>query len=365
MKAKVIVAMSGGVDSSVAAWMLKKQKYLVEGLFVKNWEKDDILGKCAFENDWNDAKLICKQLNIPIHYANFSEEYWEKVFKLFINEYEQGKIPNPDIICNKEIKFKIILKYSMLKLGADFLATGHYAKISYKKQLYNNSPLFQAKDKKRDQTYFLHAINPKIFKYLLFPLGDHYKMDVRKLAKKLGFTNYNKKSSTGLCFIGKKNFKNFLQEFFLLKPGFIKNVNGKILGKHDGVFFYTIGQRKGLGIGGKKNADQLPWYVQHKNIKTNTLIVVQGINNFLLYSKNIYCEPIHWLLKPFKFPFNCFAKIRHGYNQELCTVFECNDSLDYYIEFYYLQRAINPGQYIVFYKNNQCLGGAKIKYVIH
>lgn len=360
MNTKVIVGMSGGVDSSVAAWLLQQQGYTVEGLFMKNWEQDDTHGYCAAAQDLADAQAVCDQLKIRLHSANFSEVYLRRVFDHFLNEYEQGRTPNPDVLCNKEIKFNAFLKHA-LSLGADFIATGHYAKVA---QQDGQSLLLKAKDRNKDQTYFLHAIDPCALKKTLFPVGDYLKSEIRQFAKHLNLATHAKKDSTGICFIGEKRFKTFLKEFMLSKPGNIQTPLGETIGRHDGLMFYTLGQRQGLGIGGTRNGDDAPWYVVDKNIQTNTLIVAQGAEHPMLYSQGLVCGTIHWLERnPSPLPFTCFAKTRYRQAEFPCVISPEQDQ-QHYVMFSNLQRAVTPGQYIVFYDKNRCLGGATIEQII-
>ncbi len=315
MKAKVIIGMSGGVDSSVAAWLLKEQGYQVEGLFMKNWEQDDTDNFCPAAQDLADAQAVCNQLHISLHSVNFSTEYWDRVFTHFLNEYEQGRTPNPDVLCNKEIKFNAFLNHA-LSLGADYIATGHYAK---NKIANDRGYLYKAKDRDKDQTYFLHAVEPSALAKTLFPVGEYTKPQIREFAKNLGLVTQAKKDSTGICFIGEKRFKSFLNEFILAKPGVIKNTDESVLGTHDGLMFYTLGQRQGLGIGGIKNSIEEPWYVVDKEVSTNTLYVAQGTQHPRLYAQGLICSSIHWLIDDAltQLPLTCYAKTRYRQAERL------------------------------------------------
>lgn len=356
MKAKVIVGMSGGVDSSVAALLLKNQGYQVEGLFMKNWEQDDSDSYCSAEADFADAKSVANQLQIPLHTVNFAREYWDRVFSYFLNEYELGRTPNPDVLCNKEIKFKAFLDHA-LTLGADFIATGHYAKV-------RNGQLFKAKDRNKDQTYFLHAVDAAALSKTLFPVGDYPKSEIREIAREAGLITHNKKDSTGICFIGEKRFKSFLSEFILARPGEMRSATGELLGHHDGLMFYTLGQRQGLGIGGRQESNEEPWYVVDKDLGTNTLIVAQGQGHPMLYSQGLITGPIHWLVNyGEQLPLTCYAKTRYRQPDQPCVVSPENNN-QHYVMFSEPQRAVTPGQFIVFYENNQCLGGAIIEQII-
>lgn len=360
MQTKVIIGMSGGVDSSVAAWLLAEQGYRVEGLFMKNWEDNDADDYCAAAADLADAQAVCAKLRIPLHYVNFSKIYWDRVFTHFLNEYQRGRTPNPDVLCNKEIKFSAFLNHA-LSLGADYIATGHYAKKGHR----NPRELFKAKDRTKDQTYFLHAIESQALEKTLFPLGGYHKSEVRKVAQQIGLINHNKKDSTGICFIGERRFKTFLKEYLLAKPGNIKSTQGDYLGRHEGLMFYTLGQRQGLGIGGQQNAGNgEAWYVVDKEIPTNSLIVAQGNSHPMLYAQGLICGPIHWLADEVgPLPLACYAKTRYRQLEHPCLISPQNKD-QHCIMFSSLQRAITPGQYIVFYQKNQCLGGAVIEEII-
>ena len=354
----IIVALSGGVDSAVAALILKEKGYRVEALHMTNWEDD---GYCESAKDYKDANQICKHIGIDLHRVNFSNKYKKSVFKDFLNEYEMGRTPNPDILCNRNIKFGVLQEY-IKRLGGKYLATGHYAKALLNK---NTSYLLKGKDTNKDQSYFLHAVNSCDLKNVIFPLGDKHKEEVRVLAENNGLHVAKKKDSTGICFIGERPFAKFLRDYIKENPGYIRDEHGNIIGEHIGLPYYTIGQRQGLRIGGKSMYDEKPWYVAEKHTKSNSIVAVQGSDNPLLFKKKLVTLPsCHWInnppieLKTGKF-FKCKAKIRYRQNDQECQIKALkNHSIE--VEFESLQRAITPGQYIVFYKNEYCLGGAII-----
>lgn len=351
--------MSGGVDSSVAAYLLQQDGYAVEGLFMKNWEQDDRDDYCPAAVDLADAQAVCDQLNIPLHTVNFSQEYWQRVFDYFLKEYQRGRTPNPDVLCNKEIKFKAFLQHA-LTLGADYIATGHYAKITHQgTQAY----LYKAKDREKDQTYFLHAIDPGALQKTLFPLSSLLKAEVRGIAHEQHLLTHNKKDSTGICFIGEKRFKHFLNEYLLATPGDIKNTLGESVGRHEGLMFYTLGQRQGLGLGGMKHGNDAPWYVVDKELATQTLVVAQGHNHPRLFAQGLLCGPIHWLCEPPSLPLTVMAKTRYRQTDVPCVISPGYDS-KHTVMFSTPVRAVTPGQYIVFYQQHQCLGGATIEEII-
>lgn len=358
---KVIVGISGGVDSSVCAWLLKKQGYQVEGLFMKNWEQDDTDTYCSAAEDLADAQAVCQQLDIPLHTVNFAQSYWDNVFTYFLDAYQKGRTPNPDILCNKEIKFKLFFQYA-LELGADYIATGHYARV---KEVDGEFKLVKAKDRDKDQTYFLHAINPNTLPKVFFPIGDYLKSEIRQMAKEANLITHDKKDSTGICFIGERRFKTFLQQYMLAKPGDIVDIYDEVLGQHEGLMYYTIGQRQGLNIGGRKHAEEKPWYVIEKNIEQNQLVIAQGTNHPRLYSQGLICKNMNWLVqKHDDLPLTCHCRIRHRQPEQGCLLSPPNDEGYHTVMFSVPQRAVAPGQYIVFYQQNICIGGAVIEDVI-
>ena len=354
MKEKIIVGMSGGVDSAVASAILKEQGFEVEGLFMKNWEDDSEF--CSAEKDYKDALQVCDELDIPLRSVNFSNQYWDRVFKQFLKEYEKGRTPNPDILCNTEIKFKEFYNYA-LQLGADRIATGHYVQT---KKLENNVQLLKGLDDKKDQSYFLHALNQKQISSALFPIGNLKKKEVRYHANKLSFNNFNKKDSVGICFIGKRDLTKFLSNYIPKNDGLIISDKGEKLGKHQGVMYYTIGQRKGLGIGGIDKSQHGPWYVASKDISNNELIVVQGHTHPALYNTKLTASNIHWISGNPPTAKNLKAKIRYRGREKPCEIENLNDNM-ISVTFEEPCFAIAPGQSIVFYENNICLGGALIE----
>ena len=360
MSNKVVLGLSGGVDSSVAAYLLKKDGYNVEAVFMKNWEGDDDAEHCSAETDLADARAVAQKLEIPLHTVNFSKEYWDNVFSYFLDEYKKGRTPNPDILCNKEIKFKAFYHHA-LSLGADYIATGHYAQTG--KNVDGQTLLLKGHDINKDQSYFLYAINQEALVKTLFPVGKYTKSEIRKIAKEQELLTFNKKDSTGICFIGEKNFSQFLKEYLLVKKGDIKTTDGQVIGEHDGLMYYTIGQRQGLHLGGIKGAEELPWFVLDKNIQTNALIVGQGGNHPMLYSQGLICSNPEWINSPPSFPLDCQAKTRYR-ELDIPTIMTQTGSNEYCIKFSKPVRAITPGQSVVIYNDNICLGGAIIESAI-
>jgi tRNA-specific 2-thiouridylase len=352
----VIIGMSGGVDSSVAAYLLLQEGYRVEGLFMKNWEEDDSDAHCQASIDVKDAEAVCDTLGIPLHRVNFSNEYWDSVFEVFLQEYKAGRTPNPDILCNKEIKFKAFLDYAMT-LGADFIATGHYAK---KVMIDGQAHLVKGADGNKDQSYFLYALNQKQIAATLFPLGELEKSTIRETAKQQGFLNHDKKDSTGICFIGEKRFKSFLQTYLPAKPGDIVTDKGECIGQHEGLMYYTMGQRKGVGIGGLQNFDESPWYVIDKDLVKNQLIVAQGKEHPALYHNALVAAQLHWINAPVAEGESITAKTRYRQADQHCTLHYQTDQ-SALILFEEPQRAITPGQSVVFYNDDVCLGGGIIE----
>jgi len=354
---KVIVGMSGGVDSSVSAYLLQQQGFQVEGVFMKNWEEDDNDEYCAAAQDLADAQAVADKLGITLHSINFAAEYWDNVFEYFLAEYKAGRTPNPDIMCNKEIKFKAFLEYAAEDLGADYIATGHYVSRDFVDGQWR---MLRGHDQNKDQSYFLHAVSGQQFVKTLFPLGELTKTQVRHLAEKAGLHNHQKKDSTGICFIGERRFKDFLENYIPAQPGPILDEHGKTIGQHQGLMYHTIGQRQGLGIGGLDGAADAPWYVAEKKMHSNTLIAVQGNQHPALLKSVLQTEAPHWINSAPTLPLACSAKTRYRQPDQACSV-ATNPSGGLTVEFAAPQRAITPGQYVVFYDGQHCLGGAVIQ----
>lgn len=351
--------MSGGVDSSVTALLLQQQGYEVEGLFMKNWDEDDGTDYCTAREDLADAQAVADKLGIHLHTANFAAEYWDNVFEYFLEEYKAGRTPNPDILCNREIKFKVFLDYAQI-LGAEFIATGHYVR---RKKTGDHTYLLKGLDNNKDQSYFLHAVDEYAFSKTLFPIGEMEKPDVRALAEKHGLATAKKKDSTGICFIGERRFKDFLEQYLPAQPGDIETPEGKKIGTHHGLMYHTLGQRQGLGIGGLKDASEEPWYVAGKDLTRNVLIAVQGGEHPLLFTDTLHASTLHWINgEPDDLsnkPFHCTAKTRYRQSDQSCFVEKISNG--YEVRFDQPQRAITPGQSLVLYQNEVCLGGGVIE----
>ena len=355
---KVICGMSGGVDSSVSAFILQQQGYQVEGLFMKNWEEDDDTDYCTAAADLADAQAVCDKLGIKLHKINFAAEYWDNVFEHFLSEYKAGRTPNPDILCNKEIKFKAFLEYAAEDLGANYIATGHYVR---RRGADDKAQLLRGLDANKDQSYFLYTLSSKQVGQSLFPVGDIEKPIVRAIAEDLDLITAKKKDSTGICFIGERKFKDFLARYLPAQPGNIRTVEGDIIGRHDGLMYHTLGQRKGLGIGGVKGASEEAWYVVEKDLVNNELIVAQGHDHSALLSTGLIAQQLHWVdRQPIREPLRCTVKTRYRQTDVPCMI-EPIDDESIKVIFDEPQIAVTPGQSAVFYLDEVCLGGGIIE----
>ena len=354
MKKRVVVGMSGGVDSSVVALLLQQQGYDVIGLFMNNWEEEDENGCCTSVEDWQDVVGVCGKLGIPCYSVNFAKEYMDRVFKHFLSEYKKGRTPNPDVLCNREIKFAPFREHA-ISLGADLIATGHYCAVGS----YNGEVILKkAKDKGKDQTYFLNQVRTEQLNNVIFPLGDMDKSEVRRLAEQYGLVTAKKKDSTGICFIGERNFKPFLQKYLPAQKGKIQDVNGVVVGEHSGLMYYTLGQRKGLGIGGIQGQEQARWYVVEKRLNDNVLVVSCGEGEELL-TNSMLGSGLNIIGSWSETDFDCTVKLRYRQDEQNAhaTILQ-NGKI--HITYAQPQRAVTPGQYAVLYHNDRCLGGAVI-----
>jgi tRNA-specific 2-thiouridylase len=352
----VIVGLSGGVDSSVAALLLQRSGASIAGLFMQNWEEDERNGPCRADADRKDAVAICARLGIPLHARNFSAEYWDQVFARFLDEYRRGRTPNPDVLCNREIKFSLFLDHARA-LGAAKIATGHYARVDQAEGLYR---LRRALDAGKDQTYFLHALGQPALASTLFPLGELHKSQVRDLARQAGFATHDKKDSTGICFIGERDFRSFLAGYLPAQPGEMRTPGGAAVGEHPGVFYFTLGQRSGLGIGGRRGSEGEPWYVVGKDVADNVLYVAQGNANDWLQSHVLDAGELSWIAgKAPAAQFRCTAMTRYRQPDQDCLVEVDGDRCR--VRFAQAQRAVTPGQSVVFYDGDVCLGGGVIE----
>ena len=351
---RVIVGMSGGVDSSVTALLCLQAGYAVEGLFMKNWEEDDGTEYCTAVEDLADAQAVCDKLGIKLHQANFAAEYWENVFSEFLSEYRSGRTPNPDVLCNREIKFAVFAEYARL-LGSDLIATGHYARIIEQN---GHRQLAKAMDSDKDQSYFLQAVSEQQLSNVIFPLGEIRKTQVRQLAEAHGLPTHSKKDSTGICFIGERRFRDFLKTYLPAQPGDIYDVHSNRLGQHQGLMYHTLGQRQGLGIGGVPGAADAPWYVVAKDLDQNRLIVAQGNEHPALFCNSLWLETVHWINNAPLIPGAYQAKVRYRQTDQPCELHLDGDK--FRVNFTQPQRAVTPGQWACFYDGDICLGGGVI-----
>lgn len=357
-KIRVVVGMSGGVDSSVTALLLKEQGYDVVGVFMKNWDDTDENGVCTATEDYKDVAKVANQIGVPYYSVNFEKEYWDRVFEYFLAEYRLGRTPNPDVMCNKEIKFKAFLDYAM-QLGADYVATGHYAQV--KRDEDGTVHMLRGVDNNKDQTYFLSQLSQEQLAKTMFPLGHMEKSEVREIAKKAKLATAQKKDSTGVCFIGEKNFKEFLGKYLPAQPGKMVTLDGQVKGHHAGLMYYTIGQRQGLGIGGGQGDNSEPWFVVGKELETNTLLVGQGFHHEHLYATSLEASEVHFTVDtPMPKEFKCTAKFRYRQQDTGVTVILNDDQTKATVIFDEAVRAITPGQAVVFYNGDECLGGGLI-----
>ena len=358
MTKRVILGLSGGVDSAVAALLLKDEGYDVHALHMTNWEDDD--GYCTAAEDLQDARRVCEQLDIPLHHANFAKQYRDQVFEYFLDEYRKGRTPNPDVLCNREIKFGVFRDHAK-RLGGDLLATGHYARSG---SVDGHGALYKGKDPDKDQSYFLHAVSAEALAETVFPLGELVKGEVRRIARDRGLAIHDKKDSTGICFIGERPFREFLSTYIPANPGPMRTPGGEVIGEHQGLMYYTLGQRQGLMIGGRSDRGEEPWYVVGKDLDDNALIVAQGEHE-LLFSNGLSATDASWIGKApagLENGLQCKAKVRYRQADQDCVVTaQTGGRLD--VRFQESQKAVAPGQFVVFYDESLCLGGAVIDHI--
>jgi tRNA-specific 2-thiouridylase len=355
--ARVFVGLSGGVDSAVAAALLLDAGHAVEAVFMKNWEEDDTPTHCSAAADLAEAQAVADRLGIPLRAVNFATEYWDRVFAHFLDEYRAGRTPNPDVLCNREIKFRAFLDYA-LAAGAEAIATGHYARRAERA---DGVHLLEAADADKDQTYFLHALDQSQLRPTLFPLGGLTKPQVRALARERGLPNHARRDSTGICFIGERRFRDFLERFLPACPGEIRTPDGRLVGRHAGLMFYTLGQRHGIGVGGVAGAGDAPWFVVGKDLASNTLLVAQGHDHPLLTSRSLVAQPLSWILGAAPASeLACAARCRHRQPLQACVLTLSDDGAAAQVRFRDPQRAVTPGQSVVFYRAGECLGGGVI-----
>lgn len=347
----IVVGLSGGVDSAVAALLLLRAGFDVFGVFMKNWEEDDTAEHCSAAEDYGAARAVCEHLGISLQTVNFSAEYWDRVFRYFLDEHRAGRTPNPDVLCNKEIKFKAFLEHAQV-LGADRIATGHYARVAQRDGRWR---LLKAKDGQKDQTYFLHTLGQAQLERTLFPIGHLTKPEVRALAREAGLPNYDRRDSTGICFIGERDYRSFLERYLPAQPGAIRTLEGEFKGRHDGLMYYTLGQRHGLGLGGPGAA----WYVVGKDLPGNTLYVAQGEHHPALFHGTLVATDLHWVDAPLPDDARAWAKTRYRQAEQPCRIGRM-DERECQVRFETPQRALTPGQSVVFYDGDACLGGGVI-----
>lgn len=353
-KKRVVVGMSGGVDSAVAGALLKEQGFDVVGLYMSNWQETDENGCCTGEQDWSDVRRVCDRIGIPYYSVDFSKQYMDNVFSLFVEEYKKGRTPNPDVLCNREVKFGPFADFAR-QMGADFIATGHYCRVSHEGGVHR---LLRAKDENKDQTYFLNQVSGEQLRDVIFPLGDLTKPEVRAIAQRLNIPVATKKDSTGICFIGERNFRQFLSKYIPMKDGDIVTQDGKVVGRHHGVYFYTLGQRRGLGIGGSADGNGERWFVLGKDVENNRLIVSQGEDG-VLFKDGLVTEGFNFINSPANTEFECEARIKHRQPLQRARA-KILDGGDVQLVFYEKQRAVAEGQYAVIYVGDECLGGGVI-----